>query len=215
MAIQESVVTDPSLRECLAVVERTRLLCHELLMAMESSGGVAEPSEDDRISRSRKHKLLNALMTQLKSLHRAAIMSAREAKETTSEVRREVDRLHLQLQNLYYEQRHLRGEINACRDFPHKYTLLPLISKEEFLALHPEHAEDDSHNLMIARLNNEKAVREDLEKQRKELVAKKQALIAENKRRKEDLASLDEQLKKFIREVESSRPIQTTFQKDY
>lgn len=46
-------------------------------------------------------------------------MSAREAKETTSEVRREVDRLHLQLQNLYYEQRHLRGEINACREFPY------------------------------------------------------------------------------------------------
>lgn len=66
--------------------------------------------------------------------------------------------------------------------------------------MHPEHAEDDSHNLMIARLNNEKAVREDLEKQRKELVAKKQALIAENKRRKEDLASLDEQLKKFSKD---------------
>lgn len=50
---------------------------------------------------------------------------------------------------------------------------------------------------MIARLNNEKAVREDLERQRKELLAKKQSLIAENKKRKEDLASLDEQLKKF------------------
>lgn len=50
---------------------------------------------------------------------------------------------------------------------------------------------------MIARLNNEKAVREDLEKQRKELLMKKQSLISENKRRKEDLASLDEQLKKF------------------
>ena len=50
---------------------------------------------------------------------------------------------------------------------------------------------------MITRLNNEKAVREELEKQRKELLAKKQALIAENKKRKDDLASLDEQLKKF------------------
>lgn len=99
------------------MVERTRLLCDQILSTMESSGAT-EPSEDDRISRSRTHKLLNALMTQLKGLHRTAIMSAREAKETTSEVRREVDRLHLQLQNLYYEQRHLRGEINACREFP-------------------------------------------------------------------------------------------------
>jgi THO complex subunit 5 len=139
-------------------------------------------------------------------------MSAREAKEVTSEVRREVDRLHLQLQNLYYEQRHLRGEITACREFPHQYTSLPLVSEEEFLALNPEHQNDNPHDLMIARLNNEKAVREELEKQRKELLAKKQALIAENKRRKDDLASLDEQLKKFI---ESSKPIQNTFQKEY
>lgn len=51
---------------------------------------------------------------------------------------------------------------------------------------------------MIARLHNEKAIREDLERQRKELLAKKQSLIAENKKRKDDLASLDEQLKKFI-----------------
>lgn len=117
MAIQETTVTDPSLRECLAVGERTRLLCHQILSTIEGNA-VTELSEADRIIRSRTNKLLNALMTQLKGLHRTAIMSAREAKETTSEVRREVDRLHLQLQNLYYEQRHLRGEINACREFP-------------------------------------------------------------------------------------------------
>lgn len=117
MAIQETAVTDPSLCECLAVGERTRLLCHQILSTIEGNGAT-DLSDDDRITRSRTHKLLNALMTQLKGLHRTAIMSAREAKETTSEVRREVDRLHLQLQNLYYEQRHLRGEINACREFP-------------------------------------------------------------------------------------------------
>jgi THO complex subunit 5 len=76
-------------------------------------------SEDVLSQRSRKQKQLNAYMTQLKGLHRAAVMSAREAKESTSEARRAVDRLHLQLQNLYYEQRHLRGEITACRDFPY------------------------------------------------------------------------------------------------
>lgn len=63
---------------------------------------------------------------------------------------------------------------------------------------HPEHRDDDPHALMIARLHNEKEMREALEAQRKELLAQKQELIAENKKRKEDLASLDEQLKKFI-----------------
>lgn len=84
---------------------------------------------------------------------------------------------------------------DACR---HQYTALPLIPESEFLEQHPEHGESTPHELMIARLHNEKAMREDLERQRKELLAKKQALIAENKRRKDDLANLDEQLQMFI-----------------
>ncbi|KAF8535671.1 Fms-interacting protein-domain-containing protein [Trichophaea hybrida] len=206
-----TVIQDPALLHCLDVADRTRNLCHEIVSALENTTD-GEPSEQVLIERSRKQKQLNALMIQLKGLHRSAVISSREAKEATSEARREVDRLHLQLQNLYYEQRHLRGEITACRDFPHKYTSLPLIPEKEFLEQHPQHQETDRHNLMIARLNNEKVVREELEKQRKELLVRKQALTMENKKRKDDLASLDEQLKKFI---ESSRSIQTTFQKDY
>jgi hypothetical protein len=72
-----------------------------------------------------------------------------------------------------------------------------LIPEKDFLAHHPQYQETDQHNLMIARLNNEKVVREELEKQRKELLVRKQALTMENKKRKDDLASLDEQLKKF------------------
>lgn len=68
----------------------------------------------------------------------------------------------------------------------------------------PEFEGKDAHELMIARLDNEKFVRQELEKQRRELLAKKQALIAENKRRKDDLASLDEQLKKFSECIFSS-----------
>lgn len=111
------VVQDPALTHCLEVADRTRKLCHEIVTALESSAD-GEPSEQVLIERSRRQKQLNALVVQLKGLHRSAIMSSREAKEATSEARREVDRLHLQLQNLYYEQRHLRGEINACREFP-------------------------------------------------------------------------------------------------
>lgn len=69
---------------------------------------------------------------------------------------------------------------------------------EEFLALHPEHADLDSHELMIARINHEHAEREKLEQARQELLKRKQALIAENKKRKDDLASLDQDLERFI-----------------
>lgn len=51
---------------------------------------------------------------------------------------------------------------------------------------------------MIARIEHEHAERQALEEQRQCLLKKKQGLIAENKKRKEDLANLDKDLEKFI-----------------
>lgn len=51
---------------------------------------------------------------------------------------------------------------------------------------------------MFARINDELEEREALEKQRQVLLTRKQTLIAENKKRKEDLANLDQDLEKFI-----------------
>ena len=51
---------------------------------------------------------------------------------------------------------------------------------------------------MFARINHELAEREVLEQQRQGLLKKKQGLIADNKKRKDDLASLDRELEGFI-----------------
>ena len=51
---------------------------------------------------------------------------------------------------------------------------------------------------MFARINHELAEREALEQQRQGLLKQKQSLIADNKKRKEDLASLDRDLETFI-----------------
>ena len=51
---------------------------------------------------------------------------------------------------------------------------------------------------MFSRINHELAEREALEQQRQGLLKKKQTLMAENKKRKDDLASLDQDLEKFI-----------------
>lgn len=51
---------------------------------------------------------------------------------------------------------------------------------------------------MFARINHELAEREALEESRQGLLKKKQGLIADNKKRKEDLASLDKDLENFI-----------------
>lgn len=104
-----------------------------------------------------------------------------------------------------------------------------MIPVEEFLELHPEHRETNEHELMIARINHEHAEREKLEQARQELLKRKQALIAENKKRKDDLANLDQDLEKFI-DVrafitfavtvlltfnQAAKPIQRIFEKEY
>jgi hypothetical protein len=82
--------------------------------------------------------------------------------------------------------------------YSHKYTQLPLIPVEQFLAEHPEHADADEVALTVARIEHEHAERLALEEQRQGLLKKKQGLIADNKKRKDDLANLDKDLEKFI-----------------
>lgn len=80
----------------------------------------------------------------------------------------------------------------------HKYQRLPLVPVEAFLEQHPEHANGDEKTLMFARINHELSEREALEQQRQELLKQKASLMADNKKRKDDLASLDKDLEKFI-----------------
>ncbi len=108
----------------------------------------------------------------------------------------------------------------------HKYLQLPLAPVEQFLADHPELAEADEATITIARINQEHAERVTLEDQRTGLLKKKQGLIADNKKRKEDLAKLDVNLELFIdvsllspvqddanKLSQAARPIQKTFEK--
>lgn len=82
--------------------------------------------------------------------------------------------------------------------FSHKYQQLPLIPVDDFLALRPEYADSNDDERMFARIEHEREEREILEQRRQELLKRKQKLIAENKRRKDDLANLDQDLEKFI-----------------
>lgn len=81
---------------------------------------------------------------------------------------------------------------------------------------------------MIARIEHELADREALESARQGLLKKKQGLIAENKKRKDDLASLDKDLEKFIDVgvecylyfaslimLQAAKPIQELLKKEY
>ncbi|KAI1312422.1 hypothetical protein F5Y03DRAFT_390767 [Xylaria venustula] len=298
MAVNE-IVNDPELASVLAASRDTRIQALSLVDQIATAGPIDAASAEAQLETSKQQKLLITNLAQLRGLHRAANFAARQTKAQTSEARQEVDRLHLQLQNLYYEQRHLQGEIAACESFEsvptaptslpenhvkeqeqeedmpvvlasvpsvtstpvkqpceesediddmmafmhssdsaafldiicgsyrysvtelaqelieltnsHSYQQLPLIPVEEFLTIKPEHTNDDENALMVARIEHERSEREALEQKRMELLKRKQKLIADNKRRKDDLSNLDKELEKFI---DSAKPITKLFDKN-
>jgi len=123
-----ATVADPSLASALEVSRRAREQAQALtdLVAQTAAAAHASAASGSRPPSSssaaladiaKQQKLLGADLAQLRGLHRAAHYSARETKAQTAEARQEVDTLHLQLQNLYYEQRHLEGEIEACEGY--------------------------------------------------------------------------------------------------
>lgn len=114
----EDIVTDPSLKLLLETSNQTRDQAFALLDLTSSQ----PPSIDSlptefQLQISKQQKLLLTYLAQLRGLHREAHVGARETKAVTAEARQEVDRLHLQLQNLYYEQRHLQEQIEACENY--------------------------------------------------------------------------------------------------
>ncbi|KAK9368182.1 Fms-interacting protein-domain-containing protein [Lipomyces kononenkoae] len=190
-------------------------------------------------------KALMAHSFQLRKINRLYQVSNKDTKDYIAEKRIEVDRLQLELQNMYYRQRYLRKEIELCNDFPSSHTLIDFVPLEQFYEDNPEFKpESDAspkppngdggpeepaagnedttmaegndnetlsqHKLMLARLEDERRRRLQMEERRKELSKIRSNLVAENTKRKEDLESLDAQLQRFI---ESATPIQNVFQK--
>lgn len=113
------IVTDPYLRSVLETSTRTRQQCTSLIDLAEANAISASKTSslDVQLELSKQQRLVHSYLGQLRGLNRNAIAQVRNTKQLTAEARQEIDRLHLQLQNLYYEERHLRGEIAACESY--------------------------------------------------------------------------------------------------
>ena len=111
-------ITDPALASVVETSRAAREQAQSLVDLIAQATTADGPIPGDALTEiSKQQKLLNTNLAHLRGLHRAAHFRARETKAQTAEARHEVDVLHLQLQNLYYEQRHLEGEIAACEGF--------------------------------------------------------------------------------------------------
>lgn len=111
------IVKEPNLVAALNASRDARVQALALVDQVAATGPVESASTDAQYEISKQQKLLITHLAQVRGLHRAATFSTRKTKAETAEARQEVDRLHLQLQNLYYEQRHLQGEIAACESY--------------------------------------------------------------------------------------------------
>jgi Fms-interacting protein/Thoc5 len=112
----EDLITDPTLRPLLLTSQDTLRQTLEILTLL-SENHTNRPSQEAQLNLSRQQKALFSLLAQLRGHNRRAAFGVRNAKQETAEARQEVDRLLLQLQNLYYEQRHLMGEIGGCEGY--------------------------------------------------------------------------------------------------
>lgn len=112
----ENFITDPSLQGVLKAAEEARTQCIEMLDWLDRNRSDS-PSTEAQLELSKQQKLLNTRIATLRRLNRRAVFDTRATKQQTAEAKSEIDTLHLQLQNLYYEQRHLRGEIAACEGY--------------------------------------------------------------------------------------------------
>ena len=115
----DDIVTDSYLQSVLVASLHTRNQCINLIKLGEANATAASqtPSVQVRLDASKQQSLLYSYLAQLRELNRNAVLKVRNTKQITAEARQEIDRLHLQLQNLYYEERHLRGEIAACDSY--------------------------------------------------------------------------------------------------
>lgn len=215
----EDLITDPALRPLLSSSQNTLAHVLEMLSWVGENQSV-EPSVEAQLTLSKYQKKMIAHLAQLRGYNRRAIFGVRATKQETAEARQEVDRLLLQLQNIYYEERHLLGEIGACegyeyvnsskatfgRDqafaltpfYSHAYTHLPLLPLESYLEAFPDQAGLAEQDLMPLRIEHEKQEREKLEQERQELLKMKENLIKVNLKKKDELKKMDEQLEKMI-----------------
>lgn len=75
---------------------------------------------------------------------------------------------------------------------------LPMVDAEEFLEQHPECAELEEHELTLARIEDERVKRVELEGKRAELVKRKEELVRETTAKKEELAKVDAEVEKWV-----------------
>lgn len=99
--------------DALAISQEMRQQVMDLLNNMKNGDIEGEGSIDNQ------RRYLLASIVALRAANRNAWLSSRTAKSRTNDTKQGIDRMNLELQGLFYEQRHLRTEIQICKATPY------------------------------------------------------------------------------------------------
>lgn len=119
-------ITDPSILHVHDTIAQIKVAASRLLELRSRQGDLSDV-EAQRLSTDQKK--LTILKIMLRGFNREMYLQNRSVKTATSEAKAQVDNLYLNLQNLKYEQQHLRTEIQDCRNYVYvpSYFLVILI----------------------------------------------------------------------------------------
>jgi THO complex subunit 5 len=106
-------LTDPSILHVRDTINQIELVANRFLDLRSRP----ELSEDESRQLAVNQKKLTNLKIMLRGFNREMYLENRAVKTSTSEAKAQVDNLYLNLQNLKYEQQHLRSEIQDCKNY--------------------------------------------------------------------------------------------------
>jgi THO complex subunit 5 len=107
-------ITDLSILHVLDTIAQIKVVANRLLQLRSRQ---VDLSDDEARQLSTDQKKLTILKIMLRGFNREMYLQNRSVKTATSEAKAQVDNLYLNLQNLKYEQQHLRTEIQDCRNY--------------------------------------------------------------------------------------------------
>ena len=146
----------------------------------------------------------------LKKLNRLDKIRLANRRESLAKEKLNVDSNRLKLQNLIYEEQHLKKEIHKCISFKSEDEDIELVTIEEFMEKAPESSRqtevvEDKHTLRMARLEFELGLRKEYAEQCKELEKNKEEVAKKIVSVRENLDSLEPCLATVLK---ATRPIQ-------
>jgi hypothetical protein len=105
---------DPSVLRVRDTINQISILATRVISLR---GRLEDLSEEENAQLEKDQKKLRNLRVMLRGFNREMYLQNRAIKQATSDAKVEVDNLYIGLQNLKYEQGHLRSEIQDCRNY--------------------------------------------------------------------------------------------------